>query len=82
MKIKQEHYDYMKAEIKKVNCKISDHRQWLQDNAKFNDLETRLAWDFFKAAKLDKYACETLYTYLNDGHIDTAIKNIIKEIEN
>ena len=82
MKIKQEHYDYMKAEIQKVNCKISDHRQWLQDNAKFNDLETRLAWDFFKAAKLDKYACETLYTYLNDGHIDTAIKNIIKEIEN
>jgi hypothetical protein len=80
MKIKKEHYEYMKAEISKVPCKVNDHRTWLIANAKFNDLETRLAWDFFHAAKLDKFACDNLYAYCDDTHINTAIKKIIKDI--
>ena len=81
MKIKPEHYEFMKAEIKKVPCKVSEHREYLKNNAKFKDLETRLAWDFFHAAKLDKFATDNLYQYCNDDHINTAVKKIIKEIE-
>lgn len=81
MKIQNEHYEYMKNEIKKVPCKVAYHRECLVKSAKFNDLETRLAWDFFRAAKLDKFACDTLYKYLDDNHINTAVKKIIKEIE-
>ena len=81
MKIKKEHYDYMKAEIMKAPCSVADHRQWLKDNAKVNDLVKRLRWDFFNAARLYQFASATLYAYCNDDHIDTALKNIIKEID-
>lgn len=81
MKIKKEHYEYMKSEIKKVPCNINDHRQWLKENAKFNDLEKRIRWNFYHAAKLSKFVCDNIYPYADDTHIDTALKNIIQDIE-
>jgi hypothetical protein len=71
----------MKSEIKKVPCNIDDHRQWLKENAKFNDLEKRIRWDFYHAAKLSKFVCDKIYPYADDTHIDTALKNIIQDIE-
>ena len=81
MKIKKEHYEVMKNEIKKVPCNINDHREWLKVNAKYNDLEKRLRWDFARAARMDMFLLTNVYPYANDEHIDTALKNIIKEIE-
>ena len=83
MKIKLEHYEYMKKQIaeKVLVCNVANHRQWLKDNAKYKDLEVRLAWDFSHAAKLDDFICKTLYVYMHDDHVTTALKRIIKELD-
>lgn len=83
MKIKLEHYEYMKKQIaeKVLVCSVANHRQWLKDNAKYKDLETRLAWDYCHAAKLDNFICNELYRYLYDDRITTALKRIVKELD-
>jgi hypothetical protein len=40
----------------------------------------RYQWDVTYKAGLTAYICETLYPYLNDDHIQTALNKIIKSI--
>jgi len=44
---------------------------------KTKDLSKRFRWDLFHAAGGTKFACDTLYDYLNDDHIDTALRAIV-----
>ena len=82
MKIKQEHYEYIKQEIKK-NWRYSDQIKQAIKNAKnYKDFNKRFRWDMFWLAGLSKYASDNLYTYCNDDHIDTVLRKIIKELEN
>lgn len=50
------------------------------NEGKSKDIEKRLRWDCLYAAGLTPFICDNLYSYLNDDHIDTALKNIIKEL--
>ena len=62
MKIKAEHYQYLKFAIDNLDKqRIAEH----------------------KALELGKhnFICDTLYPYLNDDHIHTALKQIIKELK-
>ena len=46
------------------------------------DHEERWRWDLLFAAKRfmpENFICGVLYKYLNDAHIDTALKKIVKE---
>lgn len=47
------------------------------------DINTRFRWDMFhRAMKTDKFQLQDeLYEYLNDDHIDTALKKIVADIE-
>ena len=45
------------------------------------DIKKRLRWDIFYATGLIQYCCDTLYKYLDDCHIDTALKSIMAEHE-
>ena len=36
----------------------------------------RYRWDLTYASGLTKWICDTLYPYLNDTHIDTALRHI------
>lgn len=81
MKIKPEHYTHLKAKIAPLKDKIVAHRQAIIAEGNAEDIETKLAWDMFYGAGLNIYSCEFLYDYLNDSHIETAIKKIVKEIE-
>jgi len=86
MKIKQEHFDYMKAEIEQVLAKypnlIGEYEQGLFPNAdKVHNLQTRFNHDLAFGAGLNKFICDTLYPYLEDSHIKTALKNICPTIE-
>jgi hypothetical protein len=53
---------------------VSEYRK---DNPTFSD--KRVRWDFFYGAGAPArlFVCDHLYTYLNDTHIDTALKAIV-----
>ena len=74
--------------------KIRDAFVVLEENPKFRDAllgsihlghsDTRLAWDVFRAAKVEtdsiKWVCDHLYSYLNDTHVTTALLAELREL--
>lgn len=73
MKMKPEHYKHLETEIKKVmeaypNLKNAYEKDGLSGK--------RFRWDILYAAKLSTWISDNLYSYLNDDHIDTALKKI------
>lgn len=75
MKITKEHYEHLKAALKQV------HSEDLQQQYKamgFSD--KRYRWDLTYRARIGQWICDTLYVYMNDDHIDTALRSIIAEI--
>jgi len=49
---------------------------------KAKDIDKRLRWDLFACVPADtrKELIDELYTYMNDDHLDTALKNVVKDI--
>jgi len=41
---------------------------------------TRYQWDIVRHAGLMTWVCDTLYEYLNDTHIQTALNKIVKPL--
>ena len=80
MKIKPEHYQYMLEAIRPLAVYIPQQRAAIIAQGKAKDVEKRLRWDLFHAAKLNTWMCDNLYPYLHDEHVDTALKRIMKEI--
>ena len=79
MKIKNEHYNTLKNAIAPLKEHFEKHREAIIAEGKAKDIEMRLRWDAFYAAKYGGILSE-LYSYLNDDHIDTALKKIMLEI--
>lgn len=87
MKIKVEHYKILKQLIKDVKTthgltKLLEYKESLKNDSRVKDLDKRFRWDLFweiKAAERSKLV-DDLYEYMNDDHIDTALKNIVKEV--
>ena len=71
MKMKQEHYDYIKNAIEQANT--GDIEQEYK-NGTISPMRYR--WDLTYAASLSGWICKNLYSYLDDTHIDTALRNI------
>jgi len=80
MKIKPEHYEYMKAAIGRLSSDIPRQRDFIQREGKAKDPDKRLRWDMLYLAGLTNWICTYLYPYANDDHIDTALRSIMKEI--
>ena len=81
MKIKAHHYNALKEAIAKLNKDdIKEHRLNLPFHVRPpKDIELRLRWDCLYASKaMDELP---LYHYLNDNHIDTALRSIFKELQ-
>lgn len=82
MKMKPEHYAYMKAEIAKLDReRIASHKTALAADHRVKDLNKRLRWDLSYAAKLTPWICDNLYSYLDDTHVDTALRSIVRELD-
>jgi hypothetical protein len=86
MKITKEHYTHLHNTIQERIEKLGgvviyEYREKLKNDKRVKNLETRFNWDMFYACKLAGYACNYLYTYLNDNHIDTALKSIMRDIK-
>lgn len=82
MKIKPEHYTHMKQAIQKAVSKedYQEHKSFVIQEGKAKDIDKRMRWDVCAAAKLTPFLCDTLYKYMDDSHIDTALKSIQKEL--
>ena len=77
MKMTLEHYNQVKAAIASIPRElVLEHKS--KELGKDKDM--RFRWDLFIAAKLSTFASDELYQYLNDDHIDTALKSVIKEL--
>jgi hypothetical protein len=64
MKIKPEHYEYL--------------RKALANSGLTPESTMRQRWDALYAAKLSPWICANLYDYMNDVHIDTALRAICR----
>lgn len=80
MKITDEHYDYLYAAIKQLDSKLATHKEYLIKEGKCKDIDKRLRWDALYASVSSKWICDHLYTYLNDVHIDTALRHIMQDL--
>ena len=82
MKITPAHYLHMQAAIAKVATpeKVSAHRQFIVNEGKAKDVEKRLRWDLSYYSGLTPFICENVYSYANDDHVDTALRQIMREL--
>lgn len=74
MKIKPEHYEYMKAAILS-NGKAPTLPDYLAKGLS----EKRWRWDLMYMANLSRWVCDNVYSYANDDHIDTALRQITRD---
>ena len=79
MKMTDEHYATLKARVTIFADKIPAHKKALENDSRVKDIDKRLLWDVFHAAKIF-----TIYTYqqfdYKDSHIETAMKKILEEV--
>lgn len=74
MKMQPAHYQHIEQTIKAFE---SEHADACKAH-KASHNPTRYAWDIFTACKLTPYLCDTLYKYLDDKHVTTALLKITK----
>ena len=91
MKMKPEHYEALKILYKRVPpllehgiTKLTDvyMRGDADKSIASNDINMRLRWDLFHCIEQDtkRRMMDDMYEYLNDNHIDTALKHIMVEL--
>ena len=74
MKIKKEHYDYIKKSMMS-----NSNAPLLQDYLKAGLTEKRWRWDWvYSTPGLGKWICDNIYPYANDDHLDTALRKITR----
>lgn len=81
MKIRPEHYEHMKAAIAPLMHLVPAHREFVIAEGKARDVEKRIRWDLCYKAGLSSWMSSTLYGYVHDSHIDTALRNIVAELQ-
>ena len=77
MKINKIHYIYMRDKMAPV---IQADPLIFKKYKDKGLSQKRLRWDAMHSAGLLSFVCDELYPYLNDNHIDTALRSIIKQL--
>lgn len=75
MKMQTAHFDHIAAKIAELDTP--------ELRAAYRDAGLslkRYQWDITYQVGLTTYICDTLYKYLNDDHIQTALNRIIKSL--
>lgn len=75
MKMLKEHYE----ELAKV-VKAQDTPENRKEYKRRQLSNMRYRWDCLWRAKQERFMTETLYQYLNDDHIDTALRKIVPDL--
>lgn len=80
MKIQPAHFEHMRAAIAELPFQLVDAiRTRAETDPRCRNTSMRIRWDLFNAAGLTPWACEVLYPYLDDSHIDTALRHIVPD---
>lgn len=78
MKMTKEHYEHLKFAIDALPPHV---KQAIRENAandnRVKDLNKRVRWDYLWACELSTWISDNCYSYMNDDHIDTALKAIV-----
>jgi hypothetical protein len=86
MKITKEHYEILKSAIALLPASmVAEHKLYIIEEGKAKDVDKRLRWDTLYASRIkigDGIGMSglPLYKYMNNTHIDTALKAIMKEL--
>ena len=82
MKIKPEHYDFLKTVIGTLpRDKMQAHKENLKHDARVKDQAKRFRWDLLYALNISPWLSDNLYGYLDDTHLDTALRSIVRELD-
>lgn len=82
MKMTAEHVEKIGLAIKALSPEtVAAIKARAAADPRVKDLAKRVRWDLFHATNLTGWTCETLYHYLNDTHIDTALRAIVTHLE-
>lgn len=76
MKMQPEHFKHMQ---KALSVCDTDFYRARYEAANLTTL--RYQWDMVRHAGLMSWLCDTLYTYLNDDHIQTALNKIVRPLQ-
>ena len=81
MKIKPEHYAHLRNAIASLpREKLLAHKEALAGEPNIKNLDMRFRWDCLWATRQSAWFYDNVYTYAHDDHIDTALRNIVKEL--
>ncbi len=90
MKIKPEHYATVKLSIETlIKSFVETHGSQALDRyalrlkdskAQVRDMQKRFRWDLLYTAVSSNWICDNLYSYMDDSHIDTALRSIVDEL--
>ena len=85
MKMKLKHFNHIKTELESLLNKyprlIEEYEAGLFPRSeKVKDLNVRFRSDLMYGAGLSKWVSDNLYSYLNDKHIDTALRTIVPKV--
>ena len=87
MKITTEHYNQLLEAITPLRDNLAWHKEnVLSKDERVRDINKRLRWDAFSLVAPhatpsgDWPLIDTLYKYLDDDHIDTALRKVMKEL--
>ena len=72
MKITNEHYEELAKHVRPLH----DVETW-KEYQRVGMSATRYRFDLLYRAKISDFVCNTLYRYLNDDHIATALKKAV-----
>lgn len=86
LKIEREHYDILAQAIRvEYTNNAANYKAALEGVATSADI-ARFNWDMFRRAKVagdtTKWVCDVLYKYLNDDHIDSALRRAVRSVLN
>lgn len=81
LKIKPEHYDTLERAIRACMDARGGQDKLDEQYARLGLSKQRLRWDTLRVTLIEDtrgiaWICDTLYPYLNDDHIDSALRKI------
>ena len=83
MKIKAEHYQYIKDSIAGLHPDTMTYlKQRVAEDSRVKDSAKRLRWDLLYMSEAgSRWICDNIYPYADDTHIDTALRKIIQDLD-
>lgn len=80
MKIQSEHFVTLASAC---NITLANHPEAREQYRAAGLSDTRFAWDVLRASRINgvdgiRWICDTLYEYLDDTHITTALLKIVR----